>query len=59
LWSAPAAKQPSGDNSWHDSFQASVCKAFDGQCIAILKSKAPEGKATMIAPAPVTIALIP
>lgn len=42
----------SGDNNWHDSFGGPACKAFDGQCIAILKAKAAEGELTVTASAP-------
>jgi beta-galactosidase len=42
----------SGDNDWHDSFAGPGCKAFDGQCIAILKARAADGESTMTASAP-------
>ena len=40
-----------GDNSSHESFRGLERKAYDGQCIAILKANAPAGKATMTASA--------
>ena len=50
--SAYIAGIDSGDNDWHDSFQGNSCKAYDGQCIVILRERSANGSLTMSASAP-------
>jgi beta-galactosidase len=45
------AATDNGDNSNSESFHALERKAYDGQCIAILKANASAGKVTMTASA--------
>ena len=42
----------SGDNLSHESFQADMRHACQGQCIAILKATAPAGQIRLTASAP-------
>jgi beta-galactosidase len=42
----------SGDNSSHEPFQASERKAWQGWCVAFVKSSAPAGNITLTASAP-------
>ena len=42
----------SGDNSSHESFRADMRRAYQGQCIAILRATAPAGQIRLTASAP-------
>jgi beta-galactosidase len=41
-----------GDRLWHESFQASECKAFQGRAVAMIRASATSGQITVTASCP-------